>query len=257
MTKTKSTSLSSIVSYLDRELRVREIADSSNNGLQVQNSGKITKVACGVDASLEFFEAAADIGANLLIVHHGLSWKDSLKRITRLNYKWLSFLINNDMALYASHLPLDAHMKYGNNVLIARALGLKNLKPAGVYHGTKIAVVGNVPGGMAYNGFVKKVKNAIGAEVKEMNFGPKRVRKVFVVSGGGCGSLDAAEEEGADTFVSGEPTLAGRNFLRDAGMNGLFGGHYVTETFGVKALAALVKKKFGLPAEFIDLGIDS
>ncbi len=88
-----------------------------------------------------------------------------------------------------------------------------------------------------------------------MNFGPGTVKKVLIVSGGGCGLLSDAEEIGADMFVSGEPNLAGRNFLKDSGMNGLFGGHYATEVHGVKALAGLGKRKFGVQAEFVDLGL--
>jgi len=245
------------VSYLDKELRIREISDSSNNGLQVENAGKVMRVACGVDASLEFFEAAQKRGANLLIVHHGLSWKDSLKMITHLNYKWIKFLVDNDMALYGCHLPLDTHPKHGNNVLIGRALGLKNLKPFGAYEGSKIAWSGNIPAGMKYVQFRQNVAKVFGRELMEMNFGPGLVKNVVVVSGGGCGLLSDAVEAGADMFVSGEPTLAGRNLLKDAGLNGLFGGHYVTEMFGVKALAEVVKRKYGIPAEFIDLGIKS
>jgi dinuclear metal center YbgI/SA1388 family protein len=256
MKKRQSVSVSSVVSYLDKELKVKDIADASNNGLQVENSGKVSKVCCGVDASLEFFEAARDRGANLLIVHHGLSWKDSLKRITKLNYKWVKFLMDNDMALYGCHLPLDTHPKYGNNVLIGKALGLKGLKPVGSYDGSKIAWSGNIPGGMRYASFKKKVEAVFGRELSEMHFGPGTVKKVVVVSGGGCGLLSDAEDAGADMFVSGEPNLAGRNFLKDSGMNALFGGHYATEIFGVKALAGVVKRKFGIPAEFIDLRIE-
>jgi len=257
MKKPKSVSLNSVVSYLDKELKIQDIADSSNNGLQVENSGRVSKVCCGVDASLEFFEAAKERGANLLIVHHGISWKDSLKRITKLNYKWTKFLMDNDMALYGVHLPLDTHPKYGNNVLIGKALGLKGLKAVGSYDGSKIAWAGSVPGGMRYSSFKRKVATALGRELVEMNFGPGTVKKVMVVSGGGCGLLSDAEELGVDMFVSGEPTLAGRNFLKDSGMNGLFGGHYTTETYGVKALAGVIKRKFGVPAEFVDFEIES
>jgi len=255
MKRKNGVSLSGVVSYLDRELRVKAIQDSSNNGLQVQNSGKVVRVCCGVDASLEFFEAAGERKADLLIVHHGISWDDSLQRITRLNYLRLKFLMDHDMALYGCHLPLDAHERYGNNVLICKALGLKGLEPFGVYRGTKIGMIGSVAGGESYIRFRKRVEAAFGRKLIEMNFGSSKVSRVAVVSGGGCGSLSEAEEAGADMFVSGEPTLAGRNLLKDSGMNALFGGHYVTERFGVEALAGVMRRKFGVQAEFINLGI--
>lgn len=255
MKKAGRTSLFSIASSLDAELGVEAMDDSSNNGLQVQNSGRVTKVCCGVDASLEFFEAARERGGNLLIVHHGLSWGDSLKRITRLNYRLVKCLMDNDMALYACHLPLDAHAKLGNNILLCRALGLTNLRRFAVYRGSMIGWMGSVPGGVSRAAFRKRYEKVLGRHVEAMDFGPSTVRKVGVVSGGGCGSLQDAEAEGLDTFVSGEPTLAGRNFAKDCGMNAFFGGHYATERFGAEALGRFVSKRFGLPSEFIELGI--
>jgi putative NIF3 family GTP cyclohydrolase 1 type 2 len=159
------------------------------------------------------------------------------------------------MALYGAHLPLDLHPKYGNNALISRALGLKSVRPFGEYHGSRIAVVGCIPGGMSYSAFRKRAEKAMGRELKEMHFGGEVVRKVAVVSGGGCSLIPEAHEIGADMFLCGEPTLSGRNFLSDAGMNGLFGGHYVTERFGVEAMGRVLEKRFGVPAEFVDLGI--
>ncbi|MBN1652872.1 MAG: Nif3-like dinuclear metal center hexameric protein [Deltaproteobacteria bacterium] len=125
--------LKQITDFLDKQLAISDYQDSSHNGLQVENRREIKQVCCGVDASMEFFQAARAAGANLLICHHGLSWDVSLKRITGLNYERVSYLIGNDMALYACHLPLDAHPRLGNNAQICKALGLVELKPFGVY----------------------------------------------------------------------------------------------------------------------------
>jgi len=246
---------SDIAAFLDKELRVSEFTDSSHNGLQVENSGRVRRVCCGVDASLEFFQAAKKRGADLLICHHGLSWGDSLKKITGLNYRRMSFLIRNDMALYACHLPLDAHPKYGNNARICRALGLRSLRKFGVYQGKKIGFAGSLPRSMSYDAFKKHVRHVIGNPLQTMDFGKKTVRSVAVVSGGAGSEIDEAGRLGIDVYLSGEPVLHAYHLAQEYGINAVFAGHYATEVFGVQALAGLVERRFRVPAEFVDLKI--
>lgn len=247
--------LERIVKFLDRELAAPGLMDSSNNGLQVASSGQVRKVCCGVDGSVEFFEAARKRGGDFLVVHHGISWGDSLKRITQLNYKTLSYLVRHDMALYASHLPLDAHPKYGNNIGICRALGLRRLKPFGMHGGRPISFHGQLPRPMSRDAFKALVRRITGNDVQSMDFGRKTIRTVGVVSGGAQGDIGEAARLGLDVFVSGEPGLNGYNLARDWGMNALFAGHYATEGFGPRAIGALLRRKFGLPYEFIDLKV--
>lgn len=247
--------LQAIVSFLDKELKTGDYDDSSNNGLQVENSGEVRTICCGVDATLKFFRAAKKRNAGLLICHHGLSWGDSLKRITGLNYKRVEYLIKNDMALYACHLPLDGHARYGNNVLIAKAVGLSGLKRFAKHGGHEIGVIGKLPKAMPYERLKKKVRRLMDNPLKTMDFGKRSIRTVAIVSGGAGGDLARAAEEGADVYLSGEPTLAAYGDAQDWGINGVFAGHYATETFGVKALAGLLKRKFKADAEFVDLGV--
>ncbi|MBA4388916.1 MAG: Nif3-like dinuclear metal center hexameric protein [Verrucomicrobia bacterium] len=242
-----------VVGFLDGALDSSGFKDNSNNGLQVENSGRVGVVCCGVDASLEFFKAAKELGAGLLICHHGLSWGDSLKRITGLNYKRLSYLLRNDMALYACHLPLDAHPKYGNNARIGSILGLKNMKPFGAYGGKPVGFIGRFPSAMGYPGFKELVRRKIAARITTTDFGGNTVRSVAVVSGGGTVDMDEAARIGVDVFLTGEPTLSAYHRAQDYGMNVVYAGHYATETFGVKALGNLLRKKFRLQTEFVDL----
>ena len=248
-------SLRQIVEFLDRELRPGDFTDRSHNGLQVENDGHVRKVCCGVSASLEFFEAARERGADLLICHHGLSWGDSLKRITGLNYRRLSFLIRNNAALYACHLPLDAHPRYGNNALIVKALGLTGVRPFGLYSGRLIGFQGRLPKAMAYAAFKRLVGRAIGPRLTTMDFGAQTVRTVGVISGGAAAELDEAGREGLDVYVSGEPNLMAYDLAREYRINAVFAGHYATEVFGVRALAGLVRRRFRIPAEFVDLNV--
>ncbi len=247
--------LQDIVSFLDRELDVKSIADESNNGLQVENSGRVARVCAGVDASLEFFEEAAKRKADLVICHHGLSWGDSLKRISGLNYRRLKFILDHDIALYACHLPLDLHPRLGNNAQICKAFGLRGLKPFGVYHGIPVGFRGSLPRAVPYAAFKAFCQRVFGNTVATMDFGKRIIRTVGVVSGGGADQIDDAGQLGIDVYISGEPKLMAFNLAREYGINAVFAGHYATEGFGVKALANLLSSRFGLKTEFINLGI--
>lgn len=245
--------LSRIAAFLDRELRIADFEDTSHNGLQVENSGKVRTVCCGVDASMEFFEAATSRGAGLVICHHGLSWGDSLSRITGMNYRRLGHLLRHDMALYACHLPLDAHPRHGHNAQIARALGIAKARPFGWYSGRMIGAAGALPRPMPLDAFCDRVRAVMGTEPDLMAFGKKTVRTVAIVSGGGADELKEACDKSMDAFLSGEPTLSAYHVARERGINAVFAGHYATEVFGVRAIAGLLGRRFGVAAEFIDL----
>jgi dinuclear metal center YbgI/SA1388 family protein len=248
--------LNKIVEFLDRELRIDAFSDSSNNGLQVENSGQIKKVCCGVDASMEFFEEAHARGAELLICHHGISWGSSLAHITELNYRRIKYLIDHDMALYACHLPLDAHPKYGNNAQIAKALGLRGLQPFGMYNGSYIGFAGNLSKAESYAAFKKRVCRIMGINaVQSMDFGSQRVQRVAIVSGGAAGEIAEAGQQDVDVYLSGEAGLVAYSLAQEYGINAVFAGHYATEVFGVRALGTLLSSKLAVKTEFINFKI--
>ncbi len=244
-----------ITAFLDQELDPAAFEDSSHNGLQVENSGAIRKVCVGVDASLDFFEKALQQGADLLICHHGLSWGDSLRRITGINYRRLKFLVEHDMALYACHLPLDAHPVLGNNARIAKAFGLRKVQPFGTYHGISIGFRGTLPKAMSYALFKKRAQTVFGNVLGTMDFGSSTVRTVAIVSGGAADQVAEAGENGIDVYVSGEPKLTAWHLAREHGINAVFAGHYATETFGVKAVAARLTQRLGVKTQFIDMAV--
>ena len=252
-TTPKPVSVSDIVAALDAELQPARFAgDPSRNGLQVANSGAVGKVRCGVDASPEFFERAAAEGAHLCIVHHGISWGDSLARITGANYETVSFLVRHDIALYACHLPLDAHPSLGNNAGLAAALGLGALRPFGEYRGHVIGLRGELPAPLPATAFRERVRALSNGRLVAHEYGPDEIRTVGVVSGGGEDELPQAAERGLDAFVSGEGGLLAYNAAKQGRIHAYFAGHYATETFGVKALGRLVAGRFGVEAAFID-----
>ena len=250
------TRLRTISDYLDGELAIERFTDSSNNGVQVANSGAVGKICCGVDASMGFLREAAARGADLAVCHHGISWGDSLKRITDRNYAHISLLMKHDMALYACHLPLDAHPLHGNNARICKALGLTHREPFGCYEGTMIGFSGRLPKPMRYESFKKLVQRKISPGIRTMDFGKKTIRTVAVVSGAAAEELEEAGRAGIDVYLSGEAKLTAYALAQDYSINAVFAGHYATEVFGVRALAGLLRRKFKVEAEFIDLGIE-
>lgn len=249
--------LATLVALLDAELRLDLFPqDDSHNGLQVACSDKpIRRICCGVDASLPFFEAAAAWGADLLICHHGLSWGSSLKRITGLNYRQLEFLIRHDLALWACHLPLDAHARLGNNAQLAQALKLRRLQPFGVYRGTPIGFAGELARPMSFDNFADRLQQELGRKVASYQFGSALIRSVGIVSGGAADSVSEAAARGLDAFVTGEPSLVGYNLSQQLGVNSFYGGHYATERYGVAAIGKWLQESHGLTTTFIDLNL--
>jgi len=243
--------LKTIVVHCDKILRTHEIGDydGAANGLQVENSGAVTRIAAAVDASLATIKLAIAAKADLLIVHHGLFWSPR-QPWTAKNYELLQLLIENNLAIYSSHLPLDAHPKLGNNAQLCAALGLKNLKPFFASHGQTIGFKSQAK--ISRADLAKKLERATGAKPKIIPGGKNICERIGVVTGGAGAELKLAAEEGVDTFITGEGPHWTFALAEELGLNVFYGGHYATETFGVKALAAELSKKFKLPLEFLD-----
>jgi dinuclear metal center YbgI/SA1388 family protein len=244
-------SLKTIVAHCDKILRTKEIGDydGAANGLQVENSGAVTKIAAAVDASISTAKLAIAAKADLLIVHHGLFWT-SRQPWTGKNYELLKLLMENNLAIYSSHLPLDAHPKFGNNAQLCAALGLKNLKPFFLTHGQNIGFKSQTK--ISRDELAAKLERATGAKPKIIPGGKTICEKIGVVTGGAGAELKLAASEGVDTFITGEGPHWTYALAEELGLNVFYGGHYATEVFGVKALAAELSKKFKLPWEFLD-----
>jgi dinuclear metal center YbgI/SA1388 family protein len=243
--------LEKIVQEAERLLKTSEFTDypGAVNGLQVENGGHVTKIAAVVDASLTTVQLAIAEKADLLVVHHGLFWSPSHPWTGR-RYQLLRALIDNNVAVYSSHLPLDAHPQFGNNILLARALGLRNVKPFFFEKGRHLGVCGDAQ--MSRDELATRLQKATNTAVKVLPGGAERCQRIGVVTGGAGAEMKIAAAEGVDTFVTGEGPHWTYALAEDLGLNVLYGGHYATETFGVKALAAHLSKKFRIPWTFID-----
>ena len=243
--------LQKIISHCDKILRTAAIGDydGAANGLQVENSGHVTRIAATVDASLATVKLAIAAKADLLIVHHGLFWSKT-HPWTGKRRELLKLLIENNLAIYSSHLPLDAHPKLGNNAQLAAALGLKNLKPFFPSHGQDIGLKTSVK--ISRDELEKRLKRATGTKPKMIPGGKEICERIGIVTGGAGGNLKIAAAAGVDTFITGEGPHWTFALAEELGLNVFYGGHYATETFGVKALAAELSKKFKLPWVFLD-----
>ncbi len=240
-----------ITSYCNRLLRVGEMEDypGAVNGLQVENSGRVSRIAAAVDASLATLRMAAEARSDLLIVHHGLFWGPSHPWTGR-RYELLRSVLDADLAVYSCHLPLDAHPSLGNNALLCDALGLRKRRPFFTSHGQAIGYRADRK--ILRDELSDRLRKATGAEARLIPAGPKICRSIGVVSGGAGGELKIAAAEGVDTFITGEGPHWTYALAEELGINVIYGGHYATETFGVKALAAHLSARFKVPWAFLD-----
>lgn len=245
------TSLAAITQYCDRTLRTKEIGDYDGvaNGLQVENRGGVSRIAAAVDASLATVRLAIDARADLLIVHHGLFWSPS-HPWTGKKYELLRLLIGNNLAVYSSHLPLDAHPKLGNNAQLCAALGLKHLRPFFASHGGTIGFKTHQK--ISRADLEHRLRRALGTKPLLIPGGKETCERIGVVTGGAGDGIKQAVAEDVDTFITGEGPHWTYALAEELGVNVFYGGHYATETFGVKALAAELSRKFKVPWTFLD-----
>lgn len=243
--------LAALCSYLDGYLRVAEVPDYSGalNGLQVEGTRPVRRVAAAVDAAQATVERAIAGGADLLLVHHGLFW-DGNAAVTGRRYRRLRPLIEAGVAVYSAHLPLDVHPEVGNNAVLARELGIEVRGTFGDYKGWPLGMWGELE--IRREALAARLDETLGGRVKVVAGGPERVRRVGVITGGAGSMLPAAIAAGLDAFVTGEGAHHHFFDAEEGGINLFFGGHYATETWGVRALARHLEEKFGVEWFFID-----
>ncbi|HEX4085177.1 MAG TPA: Nif3-like dinuclear metal center hexameric protein [Chthoniobacteraceae bacterium] len=244
-------SLSEITVFIDALLDIKNVADWPNalNGLQFANMGRVAKIGAAVDACEAVLEMAAKAEVDLLLVHHGMFW-GGLQPVTGAAYRKAQRAIRADLAVYSAHLPLDLHPALGNNALLARAIGLEATEPFFFEKGRNIGLKAAVR--MPLDDLIARTEKATGGPVKTVRGGPAMAGRVGIVTGGAGGEVQRAAAEGVDTFITGEGPHHSALLAEELGVNLLLAGHYATETFGVKALAAHVAEKFGLPWQFFD-----
>jgi len=259
-------SLAEIVEYLDGYLRPRDIPDDpgAQNGLQVENSGRIGSIVAAVDASQATIDGViaeelevgpSDGGPPLILVHHGLLWDGNVP-VTGRRYRRLSALLEHDIALYAAHIPLDVHPVVGNNAVLAERLGIPVEGWFGNARGIPIGVWGHAPAALASRDALRaELGRAVGTPAPGpllIPGGSDRVSKVGIITGAAGSLISAARDAGLDTFITGEGAHHTYFDAQEWGINLLYAGHYATETLGVQALASHLSDRFDLPWDFHD-----
>jgi dinuclear metal center YbgI/SA1388 family protein len=237
-----------ILAFAADYLELDAYPDYGPMGMQVAGADEVAKIACGVSASRELFERAADAGAQLVIVHHGLFWDKDSRVVDRVLRGRLQALFAGDLTLAGYHLALDAHPEIGNNALLAGELGVatdRRFSPWG--YGGKLAAPTTI------SDFSNLVQETLGRMPLVFSYGPETVERVAILTGGAARYVDQAAAEGYDCFVTGEADEPTKHAAKEASIHFVAGGHYATETLGVRALAAKLADQFGLEWEFVDL----
>ena len=243
--------LAELVAFLDRELNIAAITDypGAMNGLQLSNEGPVGRIIAAVDASLPVITAASLGGPGLLLVHHGMFWQGA-QPVTGAFYRKLKTAIQSGLAVYASHLPLDVHPVWGNNILLARAIGLRDPQP---FYGPRGAVLG-LRG--AWTGtrhdLTETLRSALGGPVHVCPGGPESLSTLALITGAAGSEVAQVAALGVDAFVTGEGPHWSYPLAEELGINLFYAGHYATETSGVQALAQALAHEFHLPWSFLD-----
>lgn len=243
--------LADLVTYLDQYLQVATVADSPEalNGLQVENGGRVRRLAAAVDACEATIAMAAAEQADLLLVHHGLFWS-GLAPLTGPAYRRIAGLVRSDVAVYSSHLPLDRHPDVGNAPVLARQLGVTVRGDFGTYRGQTVGVWGELD--VSRDELAQRIARVTGQAPRILGFGPDRARRIGIVTGAGGGEIHQAAEASLDTYLTGEGPHWSYFDAEELHINVIYAGHYATETMGVKALAEHLSAKFDLPWVFLD-----
>lgn len=244
--------LQEIVAFCDHRTRRADVRDfeGAHNGLQIENDGTVGKIGAAVDAGQLPFESAIAAGIDFLICHHGLFWSPPIP-IAGVHYKKLKTALDGNLAVYGAHLPLDCHPEIGNNALLAKALGLKKIDSFLNYEGNDMATVTQGPKG-GRDELSQKLKILFPNTYQGIEYGSKDPKRIGILSGSGQSAVPHLLKNGIDTLITGELRQHHFNMAQELGLNLYPCGHYATEIFGVKALAAEVAAEFQIPWLFIE-----
>jgi dinuclear metal center YbgI/SA1388 family protein len=239
---------------LDEELEINTFSDFAPNGLQVEGRREVARVASGVSASAELFERALALGADLILVHHGLFWDGEDVRVIGSRRTRLRMLLAAEVSLAAYHLPLDAHPTLGNNALLARRIGAVTTSQFANVAGRPIGWQARFDGeGISGEELVRRIRDLTGREPVAFLHGPEPIRTVGIVSGGGGRNVHDAVTAGLDAFITGEPEEWARALAIEAGISFIAGGHHGTETLGVRALGDLLEERFAVEHHYVEI----
>jgi dinuclear metal center YbgI/SA1388 family protein len=242
-----------LVRYLDDYLEASAVEDYGPNGLQVEGAARVRRLVTGVSSCRALFLRARELGADAILVHHGLFWRGTPHPLVGVQYGRVAELIRAGLALLAYHLPLDRHAELGNNALAARRLGLVELTPFGLHQGVAIGFAGTLPEAVAASELAARCATVYQQQPLLLGDPARSVRRVGIVSGGAQSEFPQAIAAGLDAYVTGEASEWVTNLARESGVAYLAAGHYATERLGVRALGEHLAERFGIDCQFVDV----
>jgi dinuclear metal center YbgI/SA1388 family protein len=239
-----------ILDFARELLDLDSFHDYGPMGMQVVGADEVTKIAASVSSSLEAFRRARDAGAQLLIVHHGMLWEGDPRVVDRQMRARLQALFDGDITLAAYHLALDAHPEIGNNAIVARELGVQDPERF-----LEWGFGGRLVEPTDLQELAARLGRITGREPQIFDGGPEQIERIAIITGGGAKLIRDAAAQGYHAYITGEPAEPTHHLARELGIHFLAGGHYATETFGIKALAEKLADRFSLEWEFLDLPV--
>ena len=245
--------LDELVSYCDQLLMVSRFNDYAPNGLQVEGRAEIKKLVTGVTACQALIDAAVELQADAILVHHGFFWKGEAPIVTGLKRRRLGALIENNLSLVAYHLPLDAHPSLGNNAELARILGLIVEGRFGRNNGDDLAMYGVLAAPMTVQALMEHLCFKLGREPLHLGGGSEQIVRIGWCSGAAQGYIEAAAQLGVQAFISGEVSEHTTHFARESGIHYFAAGHHATERYGVQALGAHLAQRFDIEHQYVDI----
>ncbi len=242
--------LNDLIDYTQQFMQVDRYKDYCPNGLQVEGRPEVRRIVTGVSASLDFLQQAADLNADLVLVHHGYFWRNEDPRIIGIKRKRLAFLIEKNMSLMAYHLPLDAHPELGNNATLGRMLGILQVGSVGE---SNLVCYGSLEQDCSLAVFSKRIDAALQRQTLVIGDADKKVKTVAWCTGAGQAYIEDAIRLGVDVFISGEISEQTTHLANESGVAYIAAGHHATERYGIKALGEHLAEKFTVKHDFLDL----
>ncbi len=239
--------------YLNDLLQPWQMKDYCPNGLQIEGAENITKIVTGVTASQNFVDAAVVAGADAMLVHHGYFWKSEAEIITGMKRKRLATILNNNLNLFAYHLPLDVHAEFGNNTQLAKILNIQIQRPLEPWNKQCVALKGKITPAISGADLSTKITQALNRKPLFHSAGDHLIETIAWCTGGGQHYIDIAAEQGIDAYLTGEASEQTIHVSDEMGIHFYAAGHHATERYGVKALGEHLAEKFKITVEFIDI----
>jgi dinuclear metal center YbgI/SA1388 family protein len=247
--------LSEFVETLNKFMQINKFKDYCPKGLVVEGGETVNKVITGVSLCEELIDVAIEKGANAICVHHPHGfWDNQSKLITKVHKRKVKKLIENDISVLAWHLPLDAHPKVGNNVVLCQSLGMEVVDWFSPHNGVKLAVIGEYKSEICWGEFLEKINDVVGIPRDVFAYGATQIKRVGICSGSAPSEFEVLADQGlAQVYLTGEARENTQCAIQDASFNFIAAGHHQTEKFGPRALGLWIKSELGLEVEFVDI----